>query len=68
MESYHNETITEIKDYLTQISSLMDYIKLIYCPSRKGIAKGKCNCWYSNIAKTAFKKVFYLPPRADRSL
>ena len=36
-ESYHNEMITKIRDNLIQISSLVEYIKLIYCPVHKGI-------------------------------
>ena len=36
-ESYHNETITKIRENLTQISSLVEHIKLIYCPAHKSI-------------------------------
>ena len=36
-ESYHNETITKIRDNLIQISSLVEHIKLIYCPAHKSI-------------------------------
>ena len=38
-ESYHNETITKIRDNLIQISSLVKHIKLMYCPEHKGINK-----------------------------
>ena len=64
-ESYHNETITKIRDNLTQISSLVEHIKLIYCPAHKGIKENEIA---DNLAKTASKKAFHLPPRADISI
>ena len=36
-KSYHNEMITKIRDNLIQISSLVEHVKLIYCPAHKGI-------------------------------
>ena len=60
-ESYHNETITKIRDNLTQISSLVEHIKLIYCLAHKGIKENEID----NLAKTASKKASHLPPRAD---
>ena len=64
-ESYHNETITKIQDNLTQISSLVEHIKLIYCPAHKGIKENEIA---DNFTKTASKKAFHLPPRADISI
>ena len=63
-ESYHNETITKIRDNLTQISSLVEHIKL-YCPAHKGIKKNEIA---DKLAKTASKKASHLPPRADISI
>ena len=34
-EPYHNETKAKIRDTLIQISSLVECIKLIYCPAHK---------------------------------
>ena len=62
-ESYHNETIT--RDNLMQISSVVEHIKLIYCPAQIGI---KDNEIADNLAKTASRKASHLPPRTDISL
>ena len=64
-ESYHNETITKTRDNLTQISSLVEHIKLIYCPAHKGIRENEIA---DNLAKTASKKASHLPPRANISI
>ena len=64
-ESYHNETITKIRDNLIQISSLVEHIKLIYCPAHKGIKENEIT---DNLAKTASRKASHLPPRADMSI
>ena len=63
-ESYHNETITKIRDNFIQISSLVKHIKLIYCLAHKGI---KGNKMTDDLAKTASKKASDLPPRTDIS-
>ena len=64
-ESYHNETITKIRDNLIQISSPVELIKLIYCPAHKGIKENEIG---DNLAKTASKKASHLPSRTDISL
>ena len=64
-ESYHNETITKIRDNLIHISSLVEHIKLIYCPVDKSIKENEI----ANIlAKAASKKASRLLPRTDISL
>ena len=64
-ESYNNETITKIRDNLIQISSLVEYIKLIYCPAHKGMKENEIS---DNLAKTASKNASHLPPRAEMYL
>ena len=64
-ESYNNETITRIRDNLIQISSLVEHMKLIYCPAHKDIKENEVA---NNLAKTASKNASHLPPRTDMSL
>ena len=64
-ESYHNKTITKIRDNLIQISSLVEHIKLIYCPAHKGIKEKEISY---NLAKTTSKKASHLLPITDISL
>ena len=64
-ESYHNETITKIRDNLIHISSLVERIKLIYCPVHKSTKENEIA---DILAKTASKKAFHLLPRTDISL
>ena len=53
-ESYHNETITKLKDNIIQISSLLEHIKLIYYPPHQGIKKNEIGY---NLAKSADGKM-----------
>ena len=64
-ESYHNETIIQIKGNLIQISYLVKHIKLIYCPTHKSIKENENT---DDLAKTVSKKASHLPPRTDISL
>ena len=48
-ESYHNETITKIRDIIIQISSLLEHIKLIYYPPYQGIKENEIGY---NLAKS----------------
>ena len=47
------------------ITSLVEHIKLIYCPAHKGIKENEIA---DNLAKIVSKKASHLPPRADISL
>ena len=40
-ESYHNKTIRNIRENLMSICQMVDDIKLVYCPARKGIPENK---------------------------
>ena len=40
-ESYHYETINKIRDNFIQISSLVEQIKLTYCPAHKSINRNE---------------------------
>ena len=63
-ESFHDETIYQIRLNLIELSFRFDQIKLIYCPAHKGINE---NEMADSLAKVAAKKATHLQTKSDLS-
>ena len=64
-ESFHNDTITKIRDKLIKISFLVELVKLIYCLAHKVIKEIEIA---DNLAKKASTKASHILPRTSISL